>query len=64
MTFSRSVLVLRILLLIRLWTLMPLIAVTIGVPIMAQQLMNQTSIHEEVALLLGLAQWVRDPVLL
>ena len=31
---------------------------------MAQQLMNQTSIHEEVALLLGLAQWVRDPVLL
>jgi len=34
-----------------------------GVPIVAQGLMNPTSIHEESGLIPDLAQWVKDLVL-
>ena len=33
-------------------------------PFVAQQFKNPTSIYEDVGLIPGLAQWVKDPVLL
>ena len=34
-----------------------------GVPILAQQVMNPTSVHEDSGSIPGLAQWVQDLVL-
>ena len=37
---------------------------SLGVPIMAHQVKDLTNTHEDVSLIPGLAQWVKDPVLL
>ena len=42
----------------------PIIIINKGIHIVAQWVMNPTSIHEDVGYIPGLAQWVKDPPLL
>ena len=42
----------------------PILEINIGVPFMAQWLMNPTKNHEVAGFIPGLAQWVKDPALL
>ena len=35
----------------------------VGVPVVAQQITNLTDIHEDMSLIPGLTQWVKDLVL-
>ena len=41
-----------------------LILLTPGVPVVAQQVKNMTSIPEDVSLIPGFAWWIKNPVLL
>ena len=41
----------------------PLKEIKEGVPVVAQQVTNLTSVHEDVGLIPGFTQWVKDPAL-